>query len=266
MLIEFRLRLCCARILSYHILGIPHRDQDYLNQCNAVRTSASATSGEAASANKDLVAYLHRLVESKAASEPTNDFISTLVHKHVRAGELDMQDAAQVTFLMLVAGNATVVGMLNLGVVELLQRPAQLAALKAEPRLWPSAVEELLRFHTASALATRRVALQDVRVGGTLIQAGDPVIASNQSANRDPTVFADPDEFDIFRAPNPHLAFGFGAHLCVAEWLCRAELIPAFEALFKEVPNLKLAVKPDEISWSPLGGDVGIAALPVRTQ
>lgn len=124
------------------------------------------------------------------------------------------------------------VNMIALGITTLLQHPKQLAALKSNPSLTPSFVEELCRFHTASGLALRRVAKVDVEISGTTIKAGEGVIASNMSGNRDEDIFPNPDTFDMFRQKGPHqaLGFGYGAHECVAEWLARAEL----EIVFSE--------------------------------
>ena len=116
------------------------------------------------------------------------------------------------------------------GVVTLFQYPSQLAELKANPSLAANFVEELCRFHTGSALAMKRVAKVDVEIGGVTVRAGEGVIASNQSANRDADIFANPDEFDMHRkwGKEDALGFGFGPHRCIAEPLAKAELIAVF--------------------------------------
>lgn len=117
------------------------------------------------------------------------------------------------------------VNMIALGITTLLQHPQQLAALKRDPTLSPAFVEELCRFHTASGFALRRVAKVDVDLAGTLIKAGEGVIASNMSGNRDEDVFPDPNTFDMMRVKGKQaLGFGFGAHECVAELLARAQM------------------------------------------
>lgn len=246
----------------YQILGIPDKDMDYLSGCNAVRTSGSTTSGQAAAASKEVTDYLSRLVKSKEA-EPGDDLIGKLVIEQLRPGHLEHEDLVLITFLLLVAGNATMTSMIALGVVTLLQHPDQLTALKKDPALANNMVEELLRFHTASALATRRVAKEDVTVAGKVIKEGEGVIASNQSANRDETVFKDADRFDIHRVPGPQLGFGYGIHQCIAEWLARAELQCVFGVLFQQLPNLKLAIPMSEVKYTAPANDVGITELPV---
>lgn len=164
----------------------------------------------------------------------------------VKPGNLSQDDAVQVTFLLLVAGNATMVNMINLGVVTLLQHPDQLAELKKDRGLSHDFVEELCRFHQASAMATRRVAKVDVEYGGKVshisisltfisrsadtlskdVKAGEGIIAACQSGNRDDEVFPNPDEFDMHRKfkPEDSLGFGYGPHRCIAERLAKAEL------------------------------------------
>lgn len=250
--------------IIYGILGVPAKDLEYLTQCNAVRSNGSATATEAANANKELLDYLGDLVDQRVA-KPLDDLISRLVVEQLIPGHIEKSDATQMAFLMLVAGNATMVSMINLGIVTLLQNPDQLNDLKADPCLTKVFVEELCRFHTASAMAARRVAKVDITLGGKLIKAGEGIIASNQSANRDEEIFPDPDTFNIYRKRGTEqaLGYGWGPHRCVAEWLARAELEIVFATIFQKLPNLKLAIPESEIKYSPPRKDVGIVELPI---
>jgi nitric oxide reductase len=257
---NFSLIVPCQVI--YRLLGIPDKDMGFLSSCNAVRTSGSATSKEAANASKELTDYVSQLVSSKE-NEPTEDLISKLIVEQLRPGHLMHQDVVQISFLLLVAGNATMVNMITLGVVTMLQHPAQLDELKNDRSLTNNMVEELLRYHTASALATRRVAKEDIRLGGKVIKTGDGVIASNQSGNRDETIFKEANRFDIHRVPGPQLGFGFGTHCCIAEWLARAELQCIFGTLFQRLPNLKLAISMADVKYTDPSKDVGVIELPV---
>jgi len=142
----------------------PHEQQTTLTNYS-IRTNGSATATEASSANKVLLEYLAKLVDERSIMAE-DDLISKLVVEHVKPGNLSKEDAVQIAFLLLVAGNATMVNMINLGVVTLLQHPDQLADLKKDSSLVTSFVEELCRFHQGSAMATRRVAKQDVQYGG----------------------------------------------------------------------------------------------------
>ncbi|KAK7428056.1 hypothetical protein QQZ08_005488 [Neonectria magnoliae] len=248
----------------YTILGVPFEDLEYLTQQNAIRSNGSATAQEAAAANQELLNYLANLVD-KRLEEPKDDLISKLVTEQLTPGHIEKADAVQIAFLLLVAGNATMVSMIALGVITLMQNPAQLEELKADPSLVPSFVEELCRYHTGSALAMKRVAKEDIELGGKIIRAGEGIIASNQSANRDEDIFPDPDVFNLHRDNGPYdpLGFGFGPHRCIAEPLAKAELEIVFETLFKALPDLRVAVPLEEIGYSPRHKDVGVFKLPV---
>ncbi|RDW91767.1 hypothetical protein BP5796_01161 [Coleophoma crateriformis] len=214
--------------------------------------------------HRALLDYLEELVDKKIET-PENDLISKLVVEQLKPGHIEKPDVVQMAFLMLVAGNATMVNMINLGIVTLLQHPDQLKDLRKAPKLSPVFVEELCRYHTASALATKRVAKVDIELGGKMIKAGEGIIAATQSGNRDGDVFPRPDVFDLHRKRGSEqaLGYGYGPHQCIAEWLARAELEIVFATLFQKLPNLKLAIPFEEISYSPPTKDVGITTLPV---
>ncbi|KAL0936800.1 cytochrome p450 55a3 [Colletotrichum truncatum] len=250
--------------IIYTILGVPFEDLEYLTQQNAIRTNGSGTALQAQAANQELLDYLANLVD-KRSEEPKDDLISKLVVEQLKPGHIEMSDAVQISFLLLVAGNATMVNMIALGVIELIRNPSQLEELKADPSLAKAFVEELCRYHTGSSLAMKRVAKEDIVLGGKTIKAGEGIIAANQSGNRDEDVFPNPDVFDLHRTPDPNhaLGFGFGPHRCVAEPLARTEMELVFATLFKKLPNLKIAVPIPELEYTPLHKDVGVAKLPV---
>ncbi|KAF4964748.1 hypothetical protein FSARC_7347 [Fusarium sarcochroum] len=251
--------------IIYTILGVPFNDLQYLTQQNAIRTNGSSTAREASSANQELLGYLAKLVDERS-EEPKDDLISKLCTEQVKPGHIERADAVQIAFLLLVAGNATMVNMITLGVVTLAEHPDQLAQLKADPSLAPQFVEELCRFHTASALAIKRTAKEDVEIGGKLIKANEGIIASNQSANRDEEVFKNADKFNMNRKWPEYedpLGFGFGDHRCIAEYLAKAELSTVFATLYQKFPDLKIAVPLEKVNYTPLRRDVGIVDLPV---
>lgn len=251
--------------IIYTILGVPFQDLEFLTKQTAVRSSGSSNAREASAANQQLLDYMTELTD-KRMQEPKDDLISKLVVEQVKPGHLEKAEAVQMAFLLLVAGNATMVSMIALGVVTLLQHPVQLAEFKADPKRWsPAFVDELCRYHTASAMAMRRVAKEDVEIGGQQIKANEGIIASNQSANRDEEVFENPDKFDMHRKwpKQDALGFGFGEHRCIAEYLAKAEMRIAFETLFSKLPTLALGVPLDKVQFSELHRDVGIHKLPV---
>ncbi|KAJ3078019.1 hypothetical protein HK102_004794 [Quaeritorhiza haematococci] len=250
-------------LIIAEMLGVPPQDMEHLIRQTAVRASGSSTAREASQASQELTTYIRKLVDQKEKN-PGDHIVSRLIVDQLRNGNLDKEDIVQISFLLFVAGNATVAGTIAMGLVTLLEHPDQLAELKKDPSLSKNLVQELCRYHTGSALATRRVAKEDVQIGGQTIKAGEGVIASNQSANRDETIFPNPDKFDIHRPEaNKQVGFGYGIHECVAMWLALAEMECVFETLFKKMPNLHVAIPLDQIKYSDPTKDVGILELPV---
>ncbi|KAK0610054.1 cytochrome P450 [Bombardia bombarda] len=188
--------------IIYTILGVPFEDLEFLAKQNSIRTNGSSTAREASSANEELLRYLTNLVEARS-KEPKDDLVNKLVTEQVKPGKLDKADAVQIAFLLLVAGNATMMNMIALGVVTLFQYTTQLAELKVNPDATVSGfVNELCRYHTTSAMAMRRVAKEDV--------------------------FPNADEFYMHRKSSVEgeepLGFGHEEHRCIAEHPAKAEL------------------------------------------
>jgi cytochrome P450 len=126
------------------------------------------------------------------------------------------------------------------------------------------AVEELLRLLTVTHFGRRRVATEDVEVGGVLVRAGEGVIAAGEIANRDPEAFAAPDALDVERHPNHHLAFGHGVHQCLGQQLARVELQVAYPALLRRFPDLRVAAAVEDIPFRDTMVVYGVHELPVR--
>ena len=141
--------------------------------------------------------------------------------------------------LLLLAGHETTTNLIGNGTLALLREPDQWKRLCNEPALLPTAIEELLRYD-GPVQATVRVALEDVAIDDQVIPEGSLVLVSIGSANHDPDVFEDPDQLDLAREPNPHLAFGFGTHFCLGAPLARLEAQLAFDTLTKRFPGLSL--------------------------
>jgi cytochrome P450 len=166
--------------------------------------------------------------------------------------------------LMVTAGHETTANMISLGTRALLRNPDQLALLREsdDPRLVAGAVEELLRYLSVTT-GRRRVALEDVEVGGQLIRAGEGVIVDLDTANRDSTVFDQPERLDLRRNARQHVAFGFGAHQCLGQSLARVELQVVYGTLFRRVPSLRLAAETTDIQFKDDAIVYGVYELPV---
>lgn len=179
------------------------------------------------------------------------------------ADVIDRNELRSMIFQLLAAGQDPVTNQLTLSVLALLQHPEQLAELRAHPERMDTAVEELLRRESAFVLTTWRFFDRDTEFGGHTVPAGDSVIVSLLAANRDPARFACPHSVELDRSPNPHLAFGHGAHYCPAAALARIELQEALTALVRRLDGLRLACSEDELEYfhAPLAR--GVRALPV---
>jgi cytochrome P450 len=154
--------------------------------------------------------------------------------------------------------------MIALGTLTLLQHPDQLAELReGDPELVKSAVEELLRYLTIVHSGRRRVATEDVEVGGRLIKAGEGVIVATDAGNRDESAFPDPDVLDLHRDARHHVAFGYGIHQCLGQPLARVELQVVYGTLYRRVPTLRLAVPLEEVRFKHDMLVYGVHGLPV---
>jgi cytochrome P450 len=219
---------------------------------------------EALRAGKELAVYLYKLIKAKEA-EPGDDLLSRLIDARLRTGELTDREITSMAILLLVAGHETTANQLALGVAALLRNPEQVEVLRTatEPEVINGAVEELLRLLTITHFGRRRIATEDVELNGTLIKAGEGVIAAADIANRDPRLFADPEAFDPARTPNRHVAFGFGVHQCLGQPLARLELQLALPALLRHFPDLRLAADLDQIPFRDKLPIYGPQELPV---
>jgi cytochrome P450 len=177
----------------------------------------------------------------KLRDKPGEDLLSQLIETSQDGVRLNETELRAIAGLVLAAGFETTVNLLGNGITLLLNHPDQLAALMADPALWPNAVEEILRFDSPVQL-TGRVARTDTTVAGTSINAGELVVIYLAAANRDPAVFDDPHRFDI-RRPNAgrHLAFSGGRHFCLGAALARAEGEAGLRRFFTHYPDAQLA-------------------------
>jgi cytochrome P450 family 142 subfamily A polypeptide 1 len=208
--------------------------------------------------------YIHPVFEDRRASGNTDDLVGVLCHAEIDGDSLDDDSLVHETLLILIGGDETTRHVISGGVEELLAHPDQAARLAADPAgLMPGAVEEMLRWVTPIKNMAR-VATRDVELAGAHIRAGQELILLYPSANRDEAVFTDPDTFDITRSPNPHVAFGFGAHFCLGNQLARLELKVMVERVLARLPDLHLAVDRASLPRRPANFISGIEQMPVE--
>lgn len=195
---------------------------------------APAVVAAAVAAAAEFGGTIRELARARQA-RPADDLISDLV-----ATELTEHEVVASAVLLLNAGHEASVNVFGNGLVGLLRAGARPAAT---PDAVAACVEEMLRFDSALQLF-ERTAVEPVEIAGTIVAAGQKIAALLGAANRDPAVFAAPDEFRPARTPNPHLAFGAGVHFCLGAPLARVELVESLTHLLREMPGLRLAGEP----------------------
>jgi cytochrome P450 len=247
------------------LLGVPEPDWHLLRPwSNAiVKLYEYAVTDEqrhaAETASKEFVEYLRDLVAERRRA-PGDDLVSSLIAEtDTEGGRLTEDELVTTCTLLLNAGHEATVNVVGNGMTALLTHPDELAALRADPDLVPTAVEELIRYDSPLQLF-ERTAVDDTVVADVVVPAGTKIAALLGAANRDPAVFADADRFDVRRADNPHLGFGAGIHFCVGAPLARVELQTSLATLLRRFPRLALAELPER---RPEFVIRGVRSLPV---
>jgi cytochrome P450 len=208
----------------------------------------------------DLFGYLRRLVRQRR-EEPRQDLISAALASGLVGESVSEDEFVAMLTHVAFAGGETTSNLIAVGVWNLLRRLDQLALLRAEPDIVPTAVEELLRFDGPSKMSIRQVK-SDFELGGRQLRAGERLYLVTAAANRDPVRFDEPDELDLRRHPNPHLGFGQGAHFCLGAPLARLVASIALTDLLAAAPHL--ALTDAEVRWQPSLLNRSLQALPLR--
>jgi cytochrome P450 len=250
------------------LLGVPSADQDVFRRWTKdfrrwTNTTDQTGNGDARPVGlRDLLEYLTELV-AKRREEPADGLIDALIAERDDGDRLNETELLSMMALLLIGGFETTVNLIGNGTLALLRNPDQLALLREQPRLVESALEEMLRYDGSFETATWRFPLEPIEVAGTRIEKGYPVLLSLASANRDQAKFTEPDQFDVTRSDNGHVAFGRGAHFCLGAPLARLEGRIAFDGLLRRLPGLRLAVPAEQLRWQRSLTIRGLEALPV---
>ncbi|MFB4268833.1 cytochrome P450 [Nonomuraea sp. GTA35] len=207
----------------------------------------------------DFFAYFQELTAARRA-HPTDDLASAIANATVDGKPLDDLETASYYVIIATAGHDTTSSTVAGGLHALIEHPGQRARLLENPGLLPLVVDEMIRWVTP-VKQFMRTASADTSLRGVPIRAGESVLLSYPSANRDEEVFADPFTFDVGRDPNRHLAFGFGVHYCLGAALARMELRALFAELLPRLDDIELAGRPEWTATTFVGG---IKRLPIR--
>ncbi len=247
------------------MLGVPHADRDQIRVWSEALAHGLGLGKRDEGVQAHMRAfgeYTAHLVADKR-QHPAEDLISQLIAIEEEGDRLSETELHSMITLLIFAGHETTSNLIATGTLMLLDHPAQLEQLKADLSLVPSAVEELLRFNGPATIAGPRFATEDIEIAGQQIKQGDMLFPVLGSANRDESQFTQPEELEIARTLNRHLAFGHGIHTCLGAPLARLEGDIAFTTLLKRMPNLRLSVPRESITWNFSLNSRSLTALPV---
>jgi cytochrome P450 len=253
-------------IVSAELLGLPTADHQQLKswsadfgeilgnfQYNPDRVSAILRSLE------EMIRYFRSAIREQART-PGRGLIRLLMEASEGASRLSEEEIIANVIITMVGGQETTTNLIGNGLLTLLRNPSDLARVRDEPSVIEPAVEELLRYESPSQ-HTARLAPHDVELGDKQIKKRDTVMAVMAAGNRDPERFENPDQLDLTRPNNRHLAFGWAAHFCFGAPLARIEGQIAFSTLLRRLPGLRL--QPGPLVWRQNLGLRGLTSLPV---
>ncbi|HEY8518180.1 MAG TPA: cytochrome P450 [Candidatus Binatia bacterium] len=245
------------------LMGIPLEDGRQLYRLTERMHTAEPTPeglADAQAAIAEMMSYADGIRAEKRA-RPANDIASTLLAAEVDGEKLTDLEFDMFFLLLINAGGDTTRNLVAGGMLELIRHPDERRKLTENPSLLPTAIEEMLRY-CSPVVHFRRTATRDVEIRGQTIAAGDKVVIFYASANRDPSVFSDPDRFDVTRSPNEHVAFGGGGvHYCLGANLARVEIHAMFEEVLRRLPDLELAGPVERLRSAFISGP---RRMPVR--
>lgn len=238
------------------LLGVPYSDREFFQQHAMTMNRSDTQPRDQYEAMSAIQEYLRELVLAKQSS-PTDDLLGDIA-----TGDLTEEALTNIGTMLLAAGLDTTANMIALGMYALFRDPSQLQALRDDPGIVDSAVEELLRYLSITHTNVR-TALEDVDLDGHRVGKGESVALSMQAANRDPERFPNPDVLDLRRHATGHLTFGHGVHQCLGQQLARVQMRVAFPALLQRFPTLALAIDENDVPLRTEHDIYGVHELPV---
>lgn len=241
------------------ILGIPVSDRKKFKEWSDSIVGASESAG--VETNLELSKYFGKIIEDRK-KDPKDDLISSVLNNEVDGQKLSREEVIGFCILLLVAGNETTTNLLG-NAIRLFSKYDSFAELKVNPKLIPDAIEEVLRF-SSPVKGMFRICTEETELSGKNIHAGQGLMAWIGSANRDETVFDNPNNFEISRKPNHHIAFGHGIHTCLGAPLARLESKIAIRLFVEKFGDEKITVDLEHIE--PMASFIihGLKSLPMR--
>jgi cytochrome P450 len=246
------------------LLGVPFEDRSDFQVWSDAFLSTSKFSIEQVTDHRNrLRDYMAGLIAQRRET-PRDDLLTALVVARDDQDRLSEEELLSLAEAILIAGHETTATQIANFVYALLTHPKQLAAVRADLDVIPQAVEELLRFVPLGAGGMQaRYATEDIVLGGVTVRAGEPVIVATAAANRDETIYTDPEQLDVFRHEASHLGFGHGAHHCLGAPLARMELQVALHTLLERLPGLRFAGSEEDVVWKSGVSTHGPERMPI---
>ena len=247
------------------LIGIPNEDQVRVEKMTSRLLAGTSPLQiiRAIPAVNGFIKYIRGLAQQRRR-DPQDDLLSALVQAEDAGDRFSDDELVAMVFLLTVAGHETTVGLLSNAMMALDQWPDQRCLLIDSPELMESAVEEFLRYDSPLIFTELSFAKTDIRRGNDLIPQGAMVLPAIGSANRDESVFEQPDNLDVTRSPNRHLAFGHGIHYCLGAPLARLEASIAMKALLNQLPKLSIACDRNKLDFGRTFISNRPKKLPVR--
>lgn len=238
-------------IVISEMLGIPATDRNQFREWTQELMNASVDPSQGTAVTATLEKFIHyiEVLLNEKRLNPDADLISGLIQAKEQEDKLSKNELLSTIWLLIIAGHETTVNLISNGILALLQHPEQMNLLRKDPSLIPSAVNELLRY-AGPVMFSSRFAAEDMTIHGKRIHKGELVLISLTAANIDPQKFSYPEELNISREENNHLAFGAGIHHCLGAPLARLEGQIALGTLLQRLPNLRLAIEPNQLNYN----------------
>jgi cytochrome P450 len=228
------------------LMGVPREDHvlwsDWIHIGVAAARSTHPSPEQqraVANAHRSFLLYFRELV-ARRRGDLRDDLVSVLIRAEDEGDRLSELELLGTLQMLISAGGETTANLIGNGMLALLRNPSQYELLREDPTRVPAAIEEFLRYETPADFALPRMATEEIEIEGMTIPAGSLVILATGAANHDPSVFDHPDELDIEREQNRHIAFAAGPHFCLGAMLARREARTMFEAIVTKLPPLEL--------------------------
>jgi cytochrome P450 len=250
--------------VNSHVLGLPYYDRAYIQSMGELQRNLLGSPEDQVAGQTAVYDYIDRFIQERMKN-PADDFFSRMIVNHVVPGELTREQLAALGMVLIQGGNNTTAGVIVMSTLAMLENPELMATMTSsqDPAFIAAAVEEMLRYLGISQTSVRRVATEDIEIGGLTIRAGEGIVIAINLANRDSRAYDSPDSIDLARGNRHHMGFGFGAHQCIGAPLARMTLQQTFATLYRRIPTMRLAIDVESLQFKTAYPTAGLWSLPI---